>query len=185
MGVRVMTSDGGPTFDDFVEQQAGGLARLAYLLTGDHESARDLAQDTLLLAFRKWRHVQAAEDARAYVNRMLTNAYLSQARRKRLVELPLGPDRHSPSQGADPAGDPFGAVDEGDALWRAVHELSPRQRTVIVLRYVYDLGDDDIGALMDCRASSVRSLATRALAALRENQHLGHDNLFGPSWRTR
>ena len=45
--------------------------------------------------------------------------------------------------------------------------LPERQRAVIVLRHVADLPDEEIAEILGCRRSTVRSLAARALAALR------------------
>lgn len=53
------------------------LYRYAYLLTGIHADAEDLAQQTLLKAYRSWSRVRAADSPDAYLRRMLTNSYLS------------------------------------------------------------------------------------------------------------
>ena len=42
-----------------------------------------------------------------------------------------------------------------------------KQRTAIVLRYVADLPDDEIAAVLGCRRSTVRSLVARGLATIR------------------
>ena len=56
---------------------------------------------------------------------------------------------------------------EWDALRLALAQLPAGQRVVLVLRYVEDLPDPSIAALLGCRASTVRSRAARGLAALR------------------
>jgi RNA polymerase sigma factor (sigma-70 family) len=60
-------------------------------------------------------------------------------------------------------------TDAGDRaeLWRLVAGLPRQQRAVIVLRYYEDLSDQEIADVLGCRQSTVRSYATRALAALR------------------
>ena len=45
--------------------------------------------------------------------------------------------------------------------------LPSKQRTAIVLRYVADLPDDEIAAVLGCRRSTVRSLVARGLATIR------------------
>lgn len=49
-------------FEEFARMHAQWLVRLAYLLTGQHQSAEDLAQDTLLAAYRHWSKVLVAKD---------------------------------------------------------------------------------------------------------------------------
>ena len=53
-------------------------------------------------------------------------------------------------------------------LGRLLGRLPRQQRAVLVLRYYEDLPDADIAAILDCQPGTVRSLASRALAALRE-----------------
>jgi DNA-directed RNA polymerase specialized sigma24 family protein len=44
-----------------------------------------------------------------------------------------------------------------DELLRALRTLSPRQRVVVVLRYVEDLSEVDTAALLDCSVGSASS----------------------------
>ncbi len=53
-------------------------------------------------------------------------------------------------------------------LWAALGALSARQRAALVLRYYEDLPDHQIAALLGCREATVRSLASRGLAVLRQ-----------------
>ena len=53
-----------------------------------------------------------------------------------------------------------------DELADAIARLPFRQRAVIVLRYYADLTETDIAHALDCRPGTVKSLASRALAAL-------------------
>ena len=53
-----------------------------------------------------------------------------------------------------------------DELADAIARLPFRQRAVIVLRYYADLTETDIAHALGCRAGTVKSLASRALAAL-------------------
>jgi len=50
--------------------------------------------------------------------------------------------------------------------------LTPRQREVLLLRYQYDLADDQIGRILGLSEPGVRSLASRAVAALRHHPEL-------------
>jgi RNA polymerase sigma factor (sigma-70 family) len=55
-----------------------------------------------------------------------------------------------------------------DELQRALLELSPHQRTVLVLRHLEGQGDDEIAALLGCSVGTVRSHAARGRARVRE-----------------
>jgi RNA polymerase sigma factor (sigma-70 family) len=66
-------------------------------------------------------------------------------------------------------------LSEQDAAWRMLATLPSRQRAVLVLRYYLDLSDDEISRMLDCRIGTVRSLAARAFAALRQHPLLAAD----------
>jgi RNA polymerase sigma factor (sigma-70 family) len=57
--------------------------------------------------------------------------------------------------------------EDWDALRRALALVPSRQRAVLVLRYLEDLPDTTIAALLGCSPATVRSHAARGLAALR------------------
>ena len=58
----------------------------------------------------------------------------------------------------------IGLVELRDALIA----LPIRQRSAIVLRYLCDLPEEEIAAILKCRRSTVRTLVRRGLAELRE-----------------
>ena len=58
------------------------------------------------------------------------------------------------------------------ALRTALQRLGPRQRAVIVLRYWLDLTEHETAAALNCSVGTVKSQASRALAALRRGAHL-------------
>jgi len=162
-------------FDEFMTSRWPGLVRLAFGLTGDRWLAEDLAQTALASAYAAWWRVCRADDPDAYVRRILINASKSRFRRHRLSERPGGPDDLPDQTLADPAAD----VGERSALLTALAELPPRQRAVVVLRYVEDMTDAQVGALLGCSASTVRSQAARALAKLRASEQLAEQDSSG------
>lgn len=153
------------TFDEFVVTRASALLRFAYLLTSDRELARDLVQEALAKASRRWSFVSKADRPEAYVRRIVVNEFLSWRRRKSSGEIP-GP---VPETIAD---DDIDALAERDLIWRILAGLPRRQRAVLVLRYYEALPDSEIGALLDCAEGTVRSLASRAFETLRRHPEL-------------
>ena len=84
----VTSSADAPTFEEYAAGAWPSLYRYAYLLTANHADAEDLAQQTLLKAYRSWSKVTGADSPTAYLRRTLTNSYLSQWRPKaRRAEL--------------------------------------------------------------------------------------------------
>lgn len=158
-------TDSSGTFEDFVAGRGKALLRFAYLLSRDQALAEDLVQEALVKAHRRWQQVLRTGRCETYVRRIVVNEYASWRRRRRNSELPGAiPDA--------PQADLWDARAERDAMWQALAGLPPRQRAVLVLRYYEGLPDPEIAAVLGCAEGSVRSLASRAFAALREHPDL-------------
>ncbi len=150
-------------FTDFVAQRTHALMRVAYALTGDQHAAEDLLQSALAKAFVKWRSIDT--DAEPYVRRILYHDSVSRWRRRgRGTEftVPAPPERPLGRDATD-------AVDLRVVLREALRELPPRQRAVLVLRYLEDLSVEETAQALGCRVGTVASQASRALAKLRDH----------------
>jgi RNA polymerase sigma-70 factor (sigma-E family) len=155
-------------FGQFMASRWPGLVRLAYGLTGDRWVAEDIAQAALASAYAAWWRVRRADDPDAYVRRILINACNSRFRRRRVTEDPRAMAELPDSRLADPSD----IVGERAALIAAVRQLPPRQRAIVVLRYLEDLSDAQVAVVLGCSAGTVRSQASRALAKLRSSAAL-------------
>ena len=143
------------------------LIRFARRLVGDRHRGEDLVQAVLTRAARNWRQVRQAENLRAYLFTCVVNESLSWRRRLSNTELPhLRLIDDQPDQSELGPGFEQRHADR-DALRQALSQLSPVQRSVLVLRYYLDLPDDQIAAQLGCSQSTVRSHAARALSRLR------------------
>lgn len=151
---------GGPDFAEFVAQSLPALLRFGHVLTGNPQEAEELVQEALAKSLRRWRRARVADPV-AYVRRVMVNTHVSQWRRWS-SRIQLGDVPEAISDDAE-----LQRSEEWDALRRALARLPARQRAVLVLRYFEDLPDPAIAALLACRRSTVRSLASRGLAALR------------------
>jgi RNA polymerase sigma-70 factor (sigma-E family) len=160
-------------FDRFVVESTGGLLRTAYLIVGDLAEAEDLTQETLLKVAQRWPRVLRMERPYAYARRILVNLALDgeRARLRRRQELtheaPL--DR---SVGHDVAAE-FGAREE---LLRALGQLPLRQRSVLVLRYFFDLPEAEVAATLGCSLGTVKSSASRGLVRLAQELQRNSDS---------
>lgn len=148
----------------FVHARHGSLYRAAFLLTGDHHTAEDLVQVTLVKAYASWAKVRRADRPAAYVNRMLANEAVSMSRRRNSGEVPT--DRVGDLPGARWQDGPEDAVVDAHTVWAALRALSERQRAVVVLRYYVDLTEAEIAQVLGIAPGTVKGHARAALAAL-------------------
>lgn len=141
------------------------MRRVAYLLCGDWHLAEDLVQIALAKLYRAWPRVQRKETVDQLVRTVLLRCWIDESRR---------PWRRSEQRDGvvpevvDSLADPAIATDaNNDALMRALRELAPRQRAVLVLRYIEDLSVAETAAALRCSEGNVKSQASRGLEAMR------------------
>ncbi len=150
------------SFADFVRASTTSLFATAYLLTGNKGAAEELVQDTLVRLYPKWDKVEDADNSLAYVRRSLINVFVTATRLPAHRDLPVWqlPDRWDGRDVSD-------IVVNRRLSWQLLGTLPHRQRAAVVLRYFHDLTDQEIAESLGCRVGTVRSLISRALAALR------------------
>ena len=154
-------------FREFMHARWPAMVRLAYGLTGDQGHAEDVAQAAFARAYASWPRVRRSGDPDAYVRQIVINENRNRFRKRRVTE------RLTNSVLIDvPWADATRESDERSALIAALQRLGPRQRAVIVLRYWLDLTEQETAAALNCSVGTVKSQASRALAALRESIEL-------------
>jgi RNA polymerase sigma-70 factor (ECF subfamily) len=144
------------------------VVRYALARLGRHAAAEDVAAETFARVLRgldrfRWRD----GGFEAWLFRMASNLVVDHARlsgRERAEEDVLnradGVDTRTPEEATlrfETAGD----------LGQLLHRLVPDQRQVLLLRFVAELGPEEIGRVMDRKSNAVRQLQFRALANLR------------------
>ncbi|WP_163512475.1 SigE family RNA polymerase sigma factor [Fodinicola acaciae] len=145
-------------FLDFVAYRGTAMFRTAYALTGDRHAAEDLIQTALARTALRWAKVHTSPEA--YVRRVMYHECVTGWRRKHFAETPLTDDHAVP--------------DHSDrtlirmSLQKALRLLAPKQRAVIVLRFLEDLSERQVADIIGCSESTVGSQTSRALARLRE-----------------
>ncbi|TDV40137.1 SigE family RNA polymerase sigma factor [Actinophytocola oryzae] len=152
------------SFDEFVEDRSTALLRTAFLLTGDRGHAEDLLQTSLLRTLQRWAKARVAPEA--YARRVLVNLSKDRlrARSRRPPEAELPPD----VTGLPAVDAGYDRVTDRRVVLEALAELPPRQRQVVVLRFVEDLSVEQTADLLRCSEGTVKSQTSRALTRLRE-----------------
>jgi RNA polymerase sigma-70 factor (sigma-E family) len=150
-------------FDEFARARMPELLRFGHALTGSPHAAADLVQDALERTMIAWPRVEKQGDPEGYVRRIMVNRNISIWRRLKREQLVDDiPEDVGPRGLREP-------VVRDLALWERIKTLPPRQRTVIVLRYYEDMSEAQIASIMGSSVGTVKSQASRALAALRRD----------------
>ena len=149
-------------FEVWLRSELPALLRFADPLCGSRQLAEEIVQDVGLKVHRRWGHIEPLPHREAYVRRMIINEYLSWRRKwSRLVPQADLDDKTATST------DLSEAHADRAVLVAELGRLPRKQRAVLVLRYVEGLPDAEIGRLLGCAETTVRSHASRALATLR------------------
>lgn len=161
-----MRSDTEAEYTTYVSGRLTALHRAAYLLCGgDKDRADDVVQVTITKLYRHWGRAARADNLDAYVHRMLVRTYIDEQRTlwSRVWLVPRGDDDLT---GVAPP-EAYGTVDDRGVLVAALRTLPPRQRAVLVLRFLLDRPVEEVAETLGCSTGTVKSQTSRGLALLR------------------
>jgi RNA polymerase sigma-70 factor (ECF subfamily) len=177
--LRVRDADDATAFAELVERYQHRLIGIMHHLVGNAEEAEDLAQEVFLRVYRsrKRYHPEAKFSTWLFTiaNNLALNALRSR-QRKRVVPLPpqesgpLGP-RPAEQIVADRGGPPGQRLQQQELagiIRQALDGLNERQRMAVVLNKYEDMNYAEIAEIMGLTTKAVKSLLSRARAALRE-----------------
>jgi len=146
------------TFEGFYAAQLKWARQLTFVLLGDSRFVDDIVHEAFIRLHRRFDQI---ENPRAYLRVTLVNAVRRHRRQESRRE-------RAHEQAAQSAPDRDVTL---DGLLERIDRLPYRQRAVLVLRYFEGLSEAEIADTLGCRPGTVKSLASRALARLREENH--------------
>lgn len=143
------------TFDAFYRRQYPGLVALARALNGRGGTAEDLAQEAMMVAYRRWDEVSMTDYPAAWVRRVCANLATSAFRRRQAevrALLRLGGRRE----------DSVELGESSEVFWAHVRRLPRRQAQVVALHYALDLSVDEVAATLGVTSGTVKVHLSRA-----------------------
>jgi RNA polymerase sigma-70 factor (ECF subfamily) len=145
-----------------------------YRMLGSAQDAEDLAQETLLRAWRALDRFEPRAQFQTWLYRIATNACLDELERRPRRAEPIDPFPDRPVSAAEaPVYDPAAryAIREGMelALVRAIQQLPGRQRAALIFRDVLGWTAPEVAELLESTVASVNSALQRARAAVEEH----------------
>ncbi len=150
-----------PPFQRFLDAHRDEVWRFLVASVGATD-ADDCFQETFISALDAYPRLRADSNLRAWVLTIAHRKALDVHRRGARHALPVA----EVAEVADNSKNSSEPRDEG--LWDAVHELPPRQRSAVLLRYVGDLPHRDIARAIGCSEDAARRSLHEGLSKLRE-----------------
>jgi RNA polymerase sigma-70 factor (sigma-E family) len=152
-----------PSFEEVFPVLIRDAYRVAYRLLGDRSEAEDVAQEACARTYSRWSSVR--DHAEPWCVRVASNLALDVLRaRTRATKR----NQRLISTERAPGATPSAVVDDRIDLYAALEKLPKRQRETVVLRYLGDLSEAQTADVMGCSVGSVKTHASRGLAALKE-----------------
>lgn len=149
-------------FERVAMPHSQSLLRVARRITSDGAAAEDLVQEALLRAWRGFDQFQVGTNARAWLFRIMFNAYYAQGRKARTgpVLVPLEQSQAQSQSSAD-----WGVA---ATVTRALEQLSGEHRAVLLLGIVEGFKCREMAEILSVPIGTVMSRLSRARQALRE-----------------
>jgi RNA polymerase sigma-70 factor (ECF subfamily) len=152
--------------DAFAVLARAAAARLdaaARLILHDREHARDAVQEALIRAWRDLPGLRDPDRFDAWLYRLLSHAAIDEARRRkrRVIEVKIT----LADMGAQE--DPTARLVDRDALERALADLAPEHRALVVLHYYLGLPLPEAAQALGISLGAAKSRLHRSISVLR------------------
>ena len=138
-----------------------------HFFDGDEARARDVTQDVFVKVMERVGTFEGTSRFTTWLYRLTINACLDERRSgRRLVLVADPPETPRDPDPTAPQSDALERIEESDRVAKAVSELTPALRAVVLLRYFEGLSYEEIGEALECAPGTVASRLNRAHAAL-------------------
>jgi len=151
-------------FDELVDRYQGPLFGATYRITGSVEDAMDATQNAFVNAYEKLNTFDPSYRFFSWIYRIAVNQALNLVNKRRPE---TGFDSNTATSSRNPDTE-FNRNEASRHLQRALEEIRPQDRTVIVLKHFEGLSYREIGDLLEVPEQTVKSRLFTARRRLRE-----------------
>jgi RNA polymerase sigma-70 factor (ECF subfamily) len=162
-------------FSGIVQQHRPLIFRFLLASLRDMDLAETLTQECFLKAYRNWLNFRGESTPRTWLMRIAINLQKDQWRNRRMqfwrqtqvnaVDLDAASDWLASAESSPE--EQVLARQQVAQVWKVVENLSPRQRTVFLLRFVEELELREIAFSTGLREGAVKEHLSRAVARVR------------------
>jgi len=163
MLVQACLSGDSAAFGSLVDEYEGKLFNVAFQITGSREDAMDATQAAFVKAYEKLHTFDPSYRFFSWIYRIAINESLNHVKRR-------GRESMLESETAAETADPEQRVGDSEtwrAVMRAMRELKPEHRAVVVLRHLEGLSYREIADILTIPENKVKSRLFSARRLLR------------------
>jgi RNA polymerase sigma-70 factor (ECF subfamily) len=154
-----------------VERYSPRVYAIAYQMTGNASDAQDIAQEVFIRLHRSLDRYQPSARFTTYLYRLTVNLAIDFQRRHARHRHRSADNSPEAQAVADTGPRPDDAIETSEfhgAIRKLADRLTPKQRSVFVLRDLQDFTTAEIAAILNCRQSTVRVHLAQARAQIKE-----------------
>jgi RNA polymerase sigma-70 factor, ECF subfamily len=144
----------GEAFRELVAEMERPLLYFATKLLRDEDGALDVLQKTWLRAFRSIRELDEPQQLRAWLYRIVRGLAVDAIRKRASVQRL---EQEYAEEQSDAGDEPAFDQEDAAAVHRALDELAPRLREVLLLHFLEDLPIAEVAEIVGCPAGTVKS----------------------------
>lgn len=182
-------NEGDPSaFQEFVERYKKKIYFLAYDLMGDHHDAEDISQEVFIKVFRSLKNFRRNSKMSSWLYQITVNASIDALRKKSVKPQEALEDLEKVEAQASLLGsglhveNPARSAEASliqEHISRALQKVSPKERTIFVMRHFNDLDTKEIAEILKVSQGTVKSFLFRAIRKLRKELSpcFGHSGL--------
>ena len=179
-------------FHELVGRHKKKVYYLAYDITGDHHEAEDISQEVFIKMYRSLKTFRRDAKMSSWLYQITVNASIDSLRKKSSRQAkPISEfDRLSIQESLAASGahafDPLRSTESSQIqnhISQALKKISPKERTIFVLRHYNDLKLNEIAEVLGITIGTVKSLLFRAIRKLRKelSSYMGNPVLEVPN----
>ncbi len=179
-------------FLELVGQYKKKIYFLAYDITGDHQEAEDISQEVFIKMFRSLKNFRRDAKMSSWLYQITVNASIDSLRKKSskpkrsIDEFEQISIQEQLLGGTVQSLDPQRSAESSQIqnhISKALQKISPKERTVFVMRHYNDLKLNEIAEILNVTIGTVKSLLFRAIKKLRKelSSYMGNPVLEVPN----
>ncbi len=156
--VRTIRAGDSDAFETLVRRKTSKVYALCYRVINNPEDAKDIAQ---LVFIKLWENLEKYDEQFAFdtwLYRMVTNVAIDFMRNRQSRDNAVNSNLRLVKTFSDPEQATLVLRKEVEAVFNDVSSvLTPKQKTVFVMREMQDLPSPEIAKILGCRESTVRN----------------------------
>ncbi|MCK4645581.1 MAG: RNA polymerase sigma factor [Candidatus Aminicenantes bacterium] len=175
-------------FQELVERHKKKVYFLAYDVVGDHHDAEDISQEVFIKVFRSLKTFRRDAKMSSWLYQITVNTSIDHLRRKSSKPFKSMDDLDKTNFQEKRAGNKNTAINPEQSaeavimqnrVSQALQKVSPKERSVFVMRHYNELKTSEIAEILNVSQGTVKALLFRAIRKLRKELsfYLGNPGL--------